>query len=104
MAKIALILKNRSRPGKRDEVRRLYEQHLTPRANANTEQEVVVWCDDKNNPDFFYLFEIYANEQAPMANANALWFAEYLKAAGPLLVGQGEMFSATPKWAKGVKI
>jgi quinol monooxygenase YgiN len=102
VSKIAMIIRGRTQPGKRDEVRALYEQHLAPRALANDAQEVVVWCADTNDADAFYLFELYGSAEAMQANAQAPWFWEYLQAVGPLLAGQPEVVTATPAWSKGV--
>ena len=81
---------------------KLYQQHLAPRAEANEEQEVVVWCDDAHDPDVFYLFEIYANQEAMGANAKASWFADYMMAAGPLLAGEPEVGMGVPSWSTGL--
>lgn len=35
-----------------------------------------------------HLFEIYRDQQAFAANAEAPWFAEYMAAAGPLLAAE----------------
>ena len=100
MAKLAIIIKGRARPGKRDEVRTLFEKHLAPRAVANAAQEVVVWSADNAEPDTFYLYEVYGDSTAMEANANAPWFAEYMGAVGPLLATQPELMTATPMWMK----
>ncbi len=36
MAKVALFIKTKTKSGKRDEVRNLWERHLKVRAEANT--------------------------------------------------------------------
>lgn len=101
MSKVAMIIKTKTQPGKRDEVRQLYEQHLAPRAQANATQELVLWCADDMDADTFYLFEVYSDHAAPQANAQAAWFWEYMAAVQPLLAGQPEVALATPLWAKG---
>lgn len=102
MSKLAMIIKTRTQPGKRADVAALYQDHLAPRAGANPEQEVVVWCDDAHDPDVFYLFEIYASREAMGANAQAPWFAEYMAATGPLLAAEPEVGMAVPAWSKGL--
>lgn len=104
MAKVVLLVTTRTRPGKRDEVRRLWEAHLRPRVEANAAQEVYLFCEDSEDPDVFHLFEIYASAEAMGANANSPWFAEYLRAVLPLLDGPGVVRRATPVWAKGVAL
>lgn len=106
MTKLAMIIKNTARPGQRDAMRELFTHHLGARALANDAQEVVIWCDDDNHPDVFYLFEVYHDRAAFQANAQAAaqegWFHAYLQQAQPLLAGQPEMMMATPRWAKGL--
>lgn len=97
-----MIIRSRARPGKRDELFELYEEHLAPRADANESQEVVVWCADQQDPDVFVLFELYGDADALGANAGADWFATYMQAAMPLLAGQPQVTTATPLWSKGV--
>lgn len=102
MSKLAMILKTKTQPGQREAVRHLFEQHLAPRAQANETQELVIWCADDNDPDTFYVFELYSNHKAPQANAQAPWFWDYMKQVQPLLAAQPEVAMATPEWAKGV--
>jgi quinol monooxygenase YgiN len=102
MGELAMIIKTRTQPGKRDEVRRLYEELLVPRAERNEAQEVIVWCADQHDPDTFYLFEIYRDAAALGANAQADWFADYMARVGPLLAAEPEVSMATPGWSKGV--
>ena len=102
MGELAMIIKTKTQPGKRDEVQRLYRELLVPRALANEAQEVVVWCDDQDDPDTFLLFEIYRDAAAFGANAQSDWFADYLARVGPLLAGEPEVTMATPAWSKGI--
>lgn len=102
MSQVAMIVKTKTQPGKRDEMFRLYEQQLAPRALSNDAQPVVVWCADTSDTDTFFLFEIYRDEASQQANAHAPWFFEYLTQAMPLLDGMPEVMTGTPHWAKGV--
>jgi quinol monooxygenase YgiN len=102
MGEIAMIVTTDTQPGKRGEVYELYRELMTPRAEVNDSQEVVVWCDDQQNPDRFHLFEIYSDASALGANASAPWFAEYMVKAGPLLAGEPTVAMAVPAWSKGI--
>ena len=102
MSKLALIVRTRTRPGAREQVRDLYLKHLAPRAEANQAQEAVVMCFDSQDPDVLYLFEVYQDQAALQAAAQAPWFAEYMGEVGPLLAGQPEVTMASPVWATGV--
>lgn len=102
MDKVAMIIKSTAAPGRREELFRLYQEHLAPRAEANDAQEVVVWCADQKNPDVFVLFEIYSNGEALGANAGADWFGAYMAQAMPLLAGEPEVVMAEPRWSTGL--
>ncbi len=102
MTEVAMIIKTKSQPGKRDELFELYTELLAPRAEDNPDQQVVVWCADQADPDAFTLFELYTNMEAMGANAQASWFADYMAKAGPLLGGEPEVSMATPLWSKGI--
>ena len=102
MGELAMIIKTTTQPGKREEVEALYDEMMAPRAEANEDQQVVVWCADQHDPDTFYLFEIYRDAAAMGANAQASWFADYMAKVGPLLAGEPEVGMATPRWSKGV--
>jgi quinol monooxygenase YgiN len=96
----AVLIKGRAQPGKRDEIRKLFEAHLAPRALASEAQPIVVWCADNGDPDGFYLWEVYADPASMEANGRAPWFGEYMAAVGPLLGAQPEVTTATPLWVK----
>lgn len=102
MTKVAMMIRSKAQPGRRDELFQLYQQHLAPHAEANDAQECVVWCADQQDPEAFVLFEIYRSADAMGANAGADWFAAYLQAAMPLLAGEPEITMSTPLWGKGL--
>jgi quinol monooxygenase YgiN len=104
MSKFTMIIKTQTQPGKRDAVRRLYEEHLMPRARQNADQELVVFVNDMQNENLFYIFEVYSSAEASQANAQAPWFWEYMKAVGPLLDGQPEVMTGAPALAKGITL
>jgi len=99
--KTTLILKVRAQPGKRDQLRALWDEHLRPRAEANAAQELYLYCYDTEDPDAVHIVEVYGDPAAMAQNAGAPWFSEYMRAAAPLIDGRPEMATAEPVWAKG---
>ena len=95
------MIKTRTQRGRRDDVRRLWEDHLKPRAEANPVQEVYFFCEDDHDPDVFFLFELYSDRDVFEENAQASWFADYMAKVGPLLAGAPEVWMGTPYWSKG---
>ena len=104
MSKLALFIKTRTKSGKRDDVHRLWEEHLKARAEANDHQQVYFFCCDNNDPDVFFLFELYDDASALQQNAQADWFANYMAEVGPLIDGPPEVHQGTPVWSKGAPL
>ena len=104
MSKLALVIKTTCQPGKRDQVRTLWEKHLKPGAIANDAQEVYFYCHDDQDENVLYLFEIYSDREAFGQAAQSPAFAGYMQEVGPLLAGEPQVGMATPLWAKGASI
>ncbi len=99
---IAMIITSTVQVGKREEVHKLWLDHLAPAATANERQEVVVWCDDEGDENTFHLFEIYADHEAMGANAQSPAFADYMAAVMPMLAGEPTVRMASPRWSTGI--
>ena len=104
MTRLGMIISSTARPGKRNELYDLYREHLAPRAEANENQEVVVWSEDQQNEDVFHLFELYRDAESFQANAGSEFFAAYMEKAMPLLAGEPEVRLVNPRWATGVEL
>lgn len=100
MEKLALFIKTTCQPGKRDEVRQLWEKHLKPRVVDSTAQEVYFYCYDDQDEDTLYIFELYGDREAFGAAAAAPWFQAYMQEAGPLIAAPPEVGITTPQWTK----
>jgi quinol monooxygenase YgiN len=73
MSKPALFIKTKCQPGKRDEVRRLWEQHLKPRVQDGDTQDAYFYCYDVQDSDTFYIFELYASQEAAARRPTRSW-------------------------------
>ena len=102
MSQLALFIKTRCLPDKRDDVRALWEKHLQPHSASNTGQKVYAFCYDNNDANVLYLFEIYASQEAFMSASQQPWFGAYMQEAGALIDGQPEVGMASPLFTKGV--
>ena len=102
MSQLALFIKTRCQPGKRDEVRSLWEKHLQPHSASNTGQKVYAFCYDNNDADVLYLFEIYESQDAFNEASQQPWFGAYMQEAGPLIDGQPDFAMANPLFTKGL--
>lgn len=104
MSKAALFIKHRALPGKRDEVRRIWEKHLKPRVAANPAHEAYFYCFDDNDPDTICVFQQYAARASSQEFLEAPWYAAYVNEVSPLLAGKAEINVVTPVWAKGAVV
>jgi quinol monooxygenase YgiN len=100
MAKLVLIVRTKTQPGKRDDVYRLFEKHLASRVEDTDALEVFVWCADEMDANTFYIFEIYGDRTVQQANAEDPAYFAYLQEAQPLLASPPEVVTATPVWTK----
>lgn len=80
---ICLFLKVRTKDGKRDTVRRLWEKYLKQRAYENENQIAYYYCFDNQDPNMICMFEHYSNPEELQINAQADWFQNYMKEVMP---------------------
>ena len=101
MSSIALIIKHRTIPGKRDAVRAAWEKHMAPAISDNPGHSVYFYCFDNADPDVICAFQHYESVEASQAFLKTASYAAYLEAVEPLLSGPPEVTSLTPVWVKG---
>lgn len=101
MSSIALIIKHRTMPGKRDAVREIWEQHMAPAIVDNPGHIDYFYCFDNADPDVICAFQHYESVEASQAFLKSESYATYLGAVEPLLAGPPEVTSLTPVWIKG---
>jgi len=100
MSKSALFIKHRAQPGRRDEVRRVWEKHLKPNIAGNPAHEAYFYCYDDNDPDVICVYQQYVDRASPQEFVKTPWYASYLDEVSPLLAGEPEIRTVTPVWAK----
>lgn len=101
MAKVALFIKSKAKPGQRDALRALWETHLRDAAAANPALEAYFYCYSNDDPDTVHLFEVYTDAAAQAADGGGDAFKTFMVEAGPLLDGFPEVHQMTPVWIKG---
>ena len=104
MSKVALFIKHRALPGKRDEVHRVWEKHLQPNIAANPAHEAYFYCFDDNDPDTICVFQLYGDRASSRDFLTTPWYASYLQEVSTLLAGQPEIGTATPVWVRSAMV
>lgn len=100
MATLAVIIKHKTKPGMRDEVRKVWEKHMAPAISENPDHISYFYCFDNSDPDSISAFQQYSNAEASKEFLETENYAAYLKEVEPLLSGPPEVTSLTPVWAK----
>jgi quinol monooxygenase YgiN len=101
MAQTALFVRHKTLPGKRDQVRSVWERHMAPAIAANPGHTAYFYCFDDADPDAICAFQQYASAQAARDFLQTPSYAAYLKDVEPLLSGPPQVTTLTPVWSKG---
>lgn len=100
MSKTALFIRHKARPGQRDDVRRVWEKYVKPRAAANPAHEAYFFCFDSKDPDTICVFQLYRDEVAMREFLGGSWYSEYLEEVGKVVAAPPEIQPADLIWAK----
>ena len=100
MSKLALFVRVDAQPGKRDEIRRLWEKYVKPHSETQESVEICCYCYANENVDTICMFELISNPSDFEAVMKSDWFASYQESLKPLIKGPPEIITATPMWIK----
>lgn len=100
MPSIALIIKHTTQPGKRDDVRRVWERYMAQAIAANPGHIAYFYCYGDADPDAIYAFQEYASAEASQAFLKTDSYSDYLQDVEPLLHGPPEVTTLTVMWSK----
>ena len=100
MSKTALFIRHQAKPGKRDEVRRVWEKYVKPRAAANPAHEAYYFCYDSNDGDVICVFQLYTDQAAMQDFLKGAWYSDYLKEVGAFVATPPLISPADLVWAK----
>jgi quinol monooxygenase YgiN len=101
MSKIALFIRHQAQPGKRDEVKRIWEQYVKPRVETNPAHEAYYFCHDKTDPDAICVFQLYTSEAAMEEFLGGEWYPQYLDEVTKVVLSPPQIAPAVLQWAKG---
>lgn len=101
MTALALIIKHKTQPGKRDEVRAAWEKHMAPAVSANAGHVSYFYCFDNADADSISAFQVYESAEASQEFLETDSYRAYLKDVEPLLSGPPQVTALTPVWIKG---
>lgn len=101
MSKRALFIRHKALPGKRDDVRRIWERYVRDYVSQADGQLNYFYCFDDTDPDAIMVFQLHSDAASGKAFTQQPWYADYEAQTAALLAGPSEFRAATPQWVKG---
>jgi quinol monooxygenase YgiN len=101
MSRRLTLVRQKAKPGKRDEVRRVWEKYVREYANGNAGFLSVYYCYDDNDPEAAIVISLTADQSSAQEFGMQPWVADYQRETAPLLAEPPEVRTATPKYVKG---
>ncbi|HMO13345.1 MAG TPA: antibiotic biosynthesis monooxygenase [Pirellulaceae bacterium] len=102
LAPSALFVRHRALPGKREEVRRIWEKFVRPRAEANSAHLEYYFCFDDGDPDVVCVFQLYTDADAAEDFRNGAWYSDYLAEVATVVAAPPQLTAASLVWAKPI--
>ncbi|WP_051777167.1 putative quinol monooxygenase [Pseudorhizobium pelagicum] len=100
----ALYVRHRALPGKRDELRQVWEKYARAYLEAADVQIAYFYCYDDNDPDTVVAFQLCTDQAGIDEFVRQGWFADYQAESAALVAAPSEFRTVIPIWTKGVAV
>ena len=100
MTAMTLSVTIKCQPGKRNEVKAIWESMTRPHAESNDKVQFSCYSFANEDADTIILFEVLSDSEVLTTLYQEEWFKKYLAAMSPLLAGPPEIVTGTPVWIK----
>lgn len=97
----ALYIRHTAQPGKRDEVKKIWEKYARAYVEGAAGQIAYVYGFDDADPNAIIAYQLYSGEAATEDFVKQSWYSDYQRETAALLAGPSEFRSITPHWIKG---
>ncbi|MFC6487058.1 putative quinol monooxygenase [Nitratireductor sp. GCM10026969] len=101
MSKKALYIRHKAQPGKREEVKRIWEKYARAYIEDADGQIAYVYGFDDTDPDAIVAYQFYDGEAGKEDFVKQPWYPDYERETAALLAGPSEFRTITPQWIKG---
>ena len=101
MSKLALFVKVKAQPGKREQVKQTWEELVKPHVENEEKVNFSIFSYSNDDDDTIFLFELISDPESFKAATQEDWFVDYMEKLKPLLASPPERIMATPVWIKG---
>lgn len=97
---VGVIIEHRVKPGERDAVHAVWDEHLRPAIEANPDHEAYAYMYDEDDPDVIRAVQQYTDAAAAAAFLTTPAYAAYVDAVEALLVGPPSVTRHEVIWRK----
>lgn len=101
MSAKALYIRHKALPGKRDQVKHIWEKYARAYIESAKGQLAYVYGFDENNPDTIVAYQLFTGEAATNDFVNQSWYADYQRETAALLAEPSKFRTIVPQWTKG---
>jgi len=99
---IAVTVTHRTKPGMRDEVRKVWEASMPDGISANAAHLFYSYTFDRRDPNVIRAIQVYTDAEAAQAFLAGDSYRQYAAAVGPLLAAPPEISTGEVMWSKGL--
>ena len=99
-SKNALFIRHHAKPGKRDQVKRIWQRYAQAYVADSSGQLAYFYCYDDNDADAIVVFQLHADAESAQEFAKQPWYADYERETEALLAKPSEFRVATLQWTK----
>ncbi len=100
MNSTALFIIHKTKPGKREEVKKVWLRHMAPAIQDNAGHLAYFYTFDNNDPNSICAFQHYESEQAAEDFLSHPNYQAYLVESRELLEHEPRIMSLAPQWVK----
>ncbi|BCH35671.1 hypothetical protein MesoLjLc_76010 [Mesorhizobium sp. L-8-10] len=101
MSRKALYIRHKAQPGKREEVRRIWEKYARAYIADADGQLAYFYGFDDNDPDVIVAYQVHDGEAGADDFTRQSWYPDYERETAALLAEPSEFRFITPQWIKG---
>jgi quinol monooxygenase YgiN len=101
MTKTAFYAKHKALPGKREDVRQVWEKYVRDYIADAEVQLSYVYSYDENDLDTIVAFQVCTDKAGVEDFLKQPWFKDYSAEMAELIAGPSEYRTLTPVWIKG---
>lgn len=101
MSTRALYIRHKALPGKRDDVKRIWEKYARPYIEGASAQSAYFYGFDESDPDAIVAYQTFEADAGTTDFTRQPWYEDYERETSALLAAPSEFRTVALQWIKG---